>query len=199
MKTLKEIVGENLVELRKGAHLTQFELAEKMNYSDKSISKWENGDTLPDLETLNELCKFYGVTIDYLTHEVNTNKADFIITNKTNTVNNIVITSLMCSLVWMIATIVFVYGIMLKHQSYWTVFVYSVPITCIVAAFFARRYFKTTRKIFFIFGTILIWSLLAAIFCGFLYHGYILWPLFLLGVPAEISLGLWSFIKQSKK
>lgn len=79
MKSLKEIVGENLTELRKNKKLTQFELAEQLNYSDKSISKWENGDNLPDLETLNELCNFYGVTLDYLTHPVEENKDKYIL------------------------------------------------------------------------------------------------------------------------
>ena len=69
MKEIREIVSENLTELRKEKKLTQLELAEKINYSDKAVSKWENGDTLPDIETLQKLCDFYGVTLDYLTHE----------------------------------------------------------------------------------------------------------------------------------
>ena len=43
MDTLEEIVAYNLTELRKNARLTQAELAEKINYSDKSVSKWERG------------------------------------------------------------------------------------------------------------------------------------------------------------
>ena len=71
MKDLRKIIGDNLSELRKRRGLTQFELAEKFNYTDRAVSKWENGDTLPDVEVLYQLCEFYGVTIDYLTHEEN--------------------------------------------------------------------------------------------------------------------------------
>ena len=65
MDDLKTVVGKNLASLRKQAKLTQIELAEKFNYSDKAVSKWEQGATLPDLETLKQLSDFYGVTIDY--------------------------------------------------------------------------------------------------------------------------------------
>lgn len=198
MKTLRQIVGENLIALRKANHLTQYELAEKMNYSDKSISKWENGDTLPELETLNDLCKFYGVTLDYLTHEAHENRQEYIIGDTKDTINSIAIICLTCSIIWMIATIIFVYGI-LKHFSYWPVFVYACPLTCLIASALVRRHFKFSRLTFFILWTCFIWSTLASVFCGFLNAGIILWPVFILGIPAEISLGLWSFIKKHKK
>ena len=71
MDDLKVIVGRNLAALRKRRKLTQLELAEQMNYSDKAVSKWEQGATLPDLETLKQLCDFYGVTLDYLVDKDN--------------------------------------------------------------------------------------------------------------------------------
>ena len=79
MEELRKVIGENLAELRKEKKLTQIELAEHFNYSDKTISKWEKGDILPDIETLYRLCEFYGVTLDYLTHEGDkTEKNEFI-------------------------------------------------------------------------------------------------------------------------
>ena len=71
MEEIRKIIGKNLSELRKNKGLTQLELAEKFNYTDRAVSKWENGDTLPDIDTLYVLCEFYGVTLDYLTHEDN--------------------------------------------------------------------------------------------------------------------------------
>ena len=65
MDTLEEIVACNLTELRKNARLTQSELAEKINYSDKSVSKWERGEALPDLKVLTQLAGLFGVSIDY--------------------------------------------------------------------------------------------------------------------------------------
>ena len=56
LKDIKGIVSKNLVTLRKGKGITQAELAERLNYSDKAVSRWEHGDTLPDINVLYELC-----------------------------------------------------------------------------------------------------------------------------------------------
>lgn len=77
MSDLRIILADNLIKLRKANHLTQLELAQKLNYSDKAISKWEHGDTLPDIETLKTLADMYGVTVDaLLTEEPIENKID---------------------------------------------------------------------------------------------------------------------------
>lgn len=65
----KEIIAANLVKYRKSAGLSQLELAKKLNYSNKNISKWENGDTTPSVFTLKEIAKLYGITIDDLLKE----------------------------------------------------------------------------------------------------------------------------------
>ena len=66
---LNEIVAANIVELRKEHNLTQAELAEKLNYTDKAVSKWERGESIPELSTLMQLSTMFGVTIDYLTSD----------------------------------------------------------------------------------------------------------------------------------
>ena len=65
----REIIAENISALRKSAKLTQAELAEKLNYSDKAISKWERGDSIPDVIVLAELAELFSVTVDYFLHE----------------------------------------------------------------------------------------------------------------------------------
>ena len=55
-ENVKEIIAANLVSLRKGSRLTQQQLAERLNYSDKAVSRWENAETLPDIETLCKIC-----------------------------------------------------------------------------------------------------------------------------------------------
>ena len=69
MDNIKNIIAKNLVELRKRKKYTQQDLANILQYSDKAISKWEKGDSLPDIEILYQICNLYGVTLDYLTHE----------------------------------------------------------------------------------------------------------------------------------
>lgn len=57
---------ENLTYFRKSMNLSQEELAEKLNVSRQAISKWENGQSTPDLETILALCKLFNVTTDQL-------------------------------------------------------------------------------------------------------------------------------------
>ena len=66
MENVKEIIAKNLVELRKSRKYTQQQLAEKLNYSDKAISRWEHAESLPDIETLCKIADYYHVTLDYL-------------------------------------------------------------------------------------------------------------------------------------
>ena len=66
MDELKSIVAENLKALRTSAGLTQGELANRLNYSDKAVSKWERGESLPDVQVLKQLADMYGVGVDYL-------------------------------------------------------------------------------------------------------------------------------------
>ena len=71
MEDLKIIFAQNLIMLRKQMKLTQIELAEKINYSDKAISKWERGESIPDVSVLLNLAKLFGVDIDFLVTEHN--------------------------------------------------------------------------------------------------------------------------------
>ena len=66
MEDFREILSKNIVALRKSKKLTQSELAEKINYSDKTVSKWEKGDAVPDVETLISISQFFEVSIDDL-------------------------------------------------------------------------------------------------------------------------------------
>lgn len=63
---INQKIAKNLTHYRKAAGLTQAELAEIINYSDKSVSKWESGNGVPDIYTLIQLAKLYGVTVDVL-------------------------------------------------------------------------------------------------------------------------------------
>ena len=69
MKELNLIFAENLIFLRKRACLTQLELSEKLNYSDKAVSKWERGEAIPDVSVLMKIGSIFGVTVDYLVSE----------------------------------------------------------------------------------------------------------------------------------
>lgn len=67
--TMKQIISLNLSELRRERGMTQLELAEKLNYSDKAVSKWERGESIPDILVLKSIADLFGVTVDYLISE----------------------------------------------------------------------------------------------------------------------------------
>ena len=79
MEDLKIVIGKNIQFLRKKQNLTQQDLADKLNYTAKAISKWERGDSIPELETLILIAKEFNVTLDYLVNEnIDKSKADFL-------------------------------------------------------------------------------------------------------------------------
>lgn len=201
MEDLKIVIGKNLAALRKKKKLTQLELAEKMNYSDKAVSKWEQGATLPDIETLKSLCDFYGVTIDYLTHEENINKPE--LNNKKERivfVNRIIITCLLATLVWMASVIAFVYPQLFLNQQHgnWLAFIWAVPATGVVISIMNRLYWKN-KLVYIICFSIIIWSLLTSIYLHFcILREQNLWLLYLLGIPLQIAIILWGLMRRKK-
>ena len=195
MDDLRKLIGKNLTELRKRKGLTQLKLAEMFNYTDRAVSKWESGETIPDIEVLYNLCEFYGVTLDYLTHEDNEKyiKKDV----KLEKSNQIAITCLVTSIAWMIATIVFVYSLLNKSlPALWQSFVWALPLSCISLLGFDYVYFKN-RLFFFFLWSIFIWTTLAAIYVSYLQGN--IWPVFLLGIPAQVTLFIWLNIKKIKR
>ena len=73
IENLRRIIKNNLIKYRKAAGLTQVQLAEKLGYSDKSVSKWEREEGVPDIYILKEIADLYGITVNDLISE-NQNK-----------------------------------------------------------------------------------------------------------------------------
>ena len=194
MKELKDVIAENLLFLRQRKKFTQLEIAEKLNYTDKSVSKWEHGDVTPPVEVLKALADIYGVSLDYIVTENPENSVD-IKSEKKEFSNKIWITLLAVSLVWLIAVIFFVYSMTLRGVTVWQIFVTAVPISCIVLLVFNGIWGK--RFYAFVIITVLVWSILASFFVWTL--KYVLWPIFILGVPLQIAIILWSMMKPRKK
>jgi len=192
MKSVKENIAENLAYLRKKNKLTQIELAEKLNYSDKSISKWEHGETMPDIEILKRLADLYGVTLDYIVNEIPLEEKDKIFKKKEqNSQNKIIITLLAISFVWILATVIFVYSNVIDNSNYWLAYIWALPLSCIVMLYFNKLWGK--RKYVFVILSALIWTLLLSFYLQFL--SYNIWLLFVMGLPMQIAIILWSQIK----
>lgn len=196
MKELREIIGKNLTTLRLESKMTQAELAEKLNYTDKSVSKWENGDAMPPVDTLKNLADLYGVTLDYLvTENPDEGFRDNIYSAKENNLNKLIITLLATSLVWLIATLLYVYAISLAGISFWQVFIYAVPVTAIVLIVFNGIWGK--RIFTFILISVLVWTILLSVYIFFLENNP--WAIFIIGVPLQIATVLWMQLKPKRK
>jgi transcriptional regulator with XRE-family HTH domain len=195
MKDLAPIVGHNLAELRKAKNMTQEDLAQRFNYTDKSISKWERGETLPDLGTLLELADFFGVTLDYLTHEQSPDSLEAKgRKNQASQITNKIITaSLAVVFVWTLATVIFVgFLIVPDWQNMpwrpWMAFVWAVPLSFLVLIAFNRQWglrgWGAPLKIAF------VWSFALSVYLeiGFDYagKGWSYWFVLLAAVPLTI-------------
>ncbi|MBR2870352.1 MAG: helix-turn-helix transcriptional regulator [Clostridia bacterium] len=194
MENIKDIIAKNLTSLRIEKKWTQNELADKLNYSDKSVSKWEHGETTPPIDVLKQLADLYDVSLDYLVTDVHDDSYDRVYNNKKNNLNKIIITSLAVSLVWLIATILYVYCAMLFNESYWILFITAVPFSSIVLLVFNGIWGK--RIFTFYLVSILIWSILLSIYLLFLEHNP--WIIFILGAPLQIAVILWAFLVPNK-
>lgn len=193
---INQTIAKNLIHYRKAAGLTQAELAEKINYSDKSVSKWESGNGVPDVYTLMQLAKLYGVTLDAFVEE----KLPTV--KKTSSTGlHILIMLLSSGIVWLVATFFFVtMHIMRPDGEWWIAFLYAVAVNAILILVYASIW--KYRLLNFLSITALIWVSLVCCYVtvqacathfGFNYAG--LWCIFLLGVPLQVLEVLWAFFR----
>ena len=192
MDDMKQTIADNITELRKGMRLTQAELAEKMGYTDKAISKWERAESIPDVVTLKEFADLSGVTLDYLiTKEHVENRAAL---TKQARSNRLVISLLAAAAVWLIATILYVYLKIFGVPDVWKVFAGAVPVSMIVLLVFNSIWGKVKWN--YVIISVLVWSSLA--FAYFMLMQYRLFLIFLIGVPIQVMVILWSKIRTYK-
>ena len=193
MKELNSIIAKNLIDLRKRRQWTQAELAEKLNYSDKAVSKWEKGDALPDIQTLYNLAAIYEVTLNDLTSVTKIKDSKHI--DRIDRNNKIIITSLSVLTVWIVATIVFVYAQITESMNLWTLFIWAIPVSSIILLVFNGIWGK--RKYAFIIISVLFWGIILSIYLQtFESSSKNIWPLFILGAPLQIATVLWSQLKR---
>lgn len=190
MEDINKIIGKNLLILRKNAKLTQMELAERFNYSDKTISKWESGESLPNIEILYELAKFYNTTLDALTVE-----GDILATTESEPKpknklfpTRLIITLLAVSAVWLCATVLFVCFKIIYEKNYGMFFLWAIPISCVVLLIF-NSIWGRSYLLFWILS-VLIWSTLMCIHLQLIQYN--IWIIYILGIPLQVAVILWA-------
>ena len=209
MDEWKQTVAANLSSLRKSHHLTQLQLAEILHYSDKAVSKWERGESLPDLAVMKQLADLYEVSLDdfLLTEEERAEQAKQIpeavtapaeplradMHNPVRTHNRLIIAGMAALLVWLIATLIFVIlDTVVPELRYGPfLFLYAAPITAVVCLVFNSIWFN--RRWNYVIISLLVWTILGSVFLTFIHHH--IWKLFLIGIPAQLIIILWSRLR----
>lgn len=196
---IKENLARNLSALRKSSGLTQLELAEKLNYSDKAVSKWERGEAVPDLYILKKLADLYGVTIDNLISEP---KPEKIVSHKKIPKLRLILSLSAMFIVWLVVLLLYFFSTTLfpSKGNNWLLFIYALPITNIILVIMAAYW---GRSKFMIFPTsFLNWTMHLAVYISL--ETLLVSPpetlpmMFLIAVPIQVLLVLYFLYKKIK-
>ena len=194
MKDIRRIVAANIAALRKNAGYTQAALAEKLQYSDKAVSKWESGASMPDAGVLMSIESLFGVTVDYLLQEEHAKEK--LPTAPDMRRRHLIISLLAVALVWLIATAVFVFLTFSPVEGpLWLAFIWAVPVSLIVALVFNSIWGRRRRN--YVYISLLMWTLLGAVYLTCL--PWNLWLLFVIGVPGQVIILLWAGMQKVEK
>ncbi|MBP5230713.1 MAG: helix-turn-helix transcriptional regulator [Clostridia bacterium] len=192
MSLLRENIAKNIVDLRKKNNWTQAELAEKLNYSDKAISKWERGESIPDIEIMAQMSELFGVSLDYFCTDLDGEaEAD----RKRSYPSGLFTKRILQILLWVVTlfflgTVVFVYQKIGGNEwsGLWICFIWPVPASCLLSTVLFYR-FRMHKAVPFALSATL-WTLLAALFLQGIVLNTNLWLVFLIGVPLQIIIFL---------
>ena len=193
---MNKLIGKNLTFYRKAAGLTQAELAEKINYSDKSVSKWESGNGAPDVYTLMQLAQLYGVTLNDLVGE----GTPTLPTKERRGLRGWIIL-LASGIVWLVATCLYVITQLIRPGSdWWLIFMYAIVANAIVVLVFAAIW--KYRVLYFLAISALIWSSMLCLHLSlnnlFAYYGYgerPFWLFYILGAPLQALECMWGLFR----
>ncbi len=200
---LKDLIGKNIASYRKCAGLTQAGLAEKLNYSDKAVSKWERGESIPDVITLMQLADLFEITVNELVADPdvlpgdnpgNLEKAMTQVSEKAlkRKANKNIILALSSILVWFVALLTFVilssFPVLEKYS--FLLFFYAIPANAIVALSLRAAWhdFRWNKALI----SAIVWGSLLSIHVSLLiFLNFNLWKIYLLGIPGQIAIFLW--------
>jgi transcriptional regulator with XRE-family HTH domain len=190
---LKETITTNLIKYRKVNNYTQAALAEKINYSDKAISKWERGESIPDLYTLILLANLYGITLnDLTTKEVKVKRKA-----KRRAQKNAIITILTVIIVWLVACLTYIIPLLFKDiPNLWIVFVIALPVSFIVLLVFSALWGNKKTNFTCITGLILTIILSVALPLSVCLSIHKAWLLFILFAPLELMNIFWFILRK---
>ena len=197
---LKARIGSNISAYRKRCGLTQAGLAEKLNYTDKAVSKWERGESIPDVPTLMQLAELFEIEVGELLADPNELPGDPGKLEKAMTqvsekalrrkADKSIIQRLCSVLVWSVALLVFVIVSSLDIPKSWITFFYAIPANAIVLLSLRSAWhdFRWNRVLI----SAIVWGSILSLYMTLLvFFGLNIWKLFLLGIPGQAAIILW--------
>ena len=191
MDNFKKIVADNIIKLRTSKGMTQAELGEMLSYSDKSISKWERADALPDAYVLKKIADVFDVTVDYLLNEHSPDEK--IVVEKPRTYSRTVISVITVIGIWTLALFAFVITWLCSMPTA-LILAYTVPVSLIVLLVLKSVWGIGKLNMFIISG--IVWGLITCVYLTFYQSNW--WQLFIIGFPAQIIIILSFFIKKKR-
>ena len=196
MESLEKIFSKNLIKYRTLMGLKQSELAKKINYSDKSISKWERGEGLPDLKATKNLCDIFGVSIDDMLKENDDHKTKISKTIITKNKKHFLTSLLSASIVWLVATIVYVSLIIAEVKgNIWLPFIYAIPVSSIVFIVFSSIWGNNLLQ--FLCITLLLWGVILSITLSTPISN--IWFICVIGAVCQTMIAMWFALIRLKK
>lgn len=209
MEDIKKIVAENISALRTKSNMTQLELAERLNYSDKAVSKWERAESLPDVTVLLQIADLFGVTLDYLVRGEESvadpvseqSEADSESQPRDERIgyNRKIISYISEGAVWAAVVFAFVITTLIIGgiTFQFLYFVCALPVAFIIRLVFNSVWFNPRHN--YVIISFLMWSVLAALHITFLYFGINIALIYLIGVAGQGVIVLCSLVRKPKR
>lgn len=196
MEEVKLAIASNIIRQRTKANMTQAELGEKLNYSDKTISKWERAESVPDVLVLKRIAEIFNVSVDDLLNAHDQwdapqgkSQSD---ASRRYSPSAIIMVSI--AGIWTIATLIFIIFWVLG-AIHWSIFVYAVPVSLITLLVLNSIWNHGRYNLLIV--SILVFSLIAIIYIALIQ--YRPWQLFLIAIPAQTVVLLSFKIKKERK
>lgn len=196
MNNIESIFSKNLIKYRTAMGLRQSDLAKKINYSDKSISKWERGEGLPDLKATILICDVFGISVDDILQKHDEHESNISQTISIKNKKHILTSLLSASLAWFTATVIYITLFIARIPgNIWLPFVYAFPISSIILLVFASIWGNNTLQALCV--SAILWGVILSI--AFSINIKLIWFIAIIGAVFQVIIFMWFTLKRLKK